>query len=959
MNHRTPFGLVRSSGTCLSSAGHTKVTWSLVPEGLFWARMPKADACADDDLGSEDELGWHSFTLAADQGSDGYSAMNFIQRSCGVVVQPMWCASHGSWRDFQKCVRDAGLWSFFLCLMICMNIVHGPWSEDQRHRQVTEAWCELRKRLTPSQCPLYQEWAGNILWERGMSQGALNPNTQDLWASLGQTTPWQLKDYKVNLNRFWHAVQKAREYATHWSTFLLGWTWLALESDLLASAAVKRLLFPTAPSADEQGRPSTDADRVGVDDRALRASCTNAVVITVLFMSSRLRLFIVRMLLTVSAPVEAWYRFQAHHCREAFANASWFQSQVRGAFMRQLYEVLQVLSTPKDILWMGFDEPQEVTCLKGDHLEAAVLQNDEMAERLGLITLCMIAARAQRALWFLRGWPQRLVGMLDSVRMTTFLCHELREDYEVYKKFKAAAQSGEAHVATWLRRSVMRLPSVIMMVRALRRREWQPDASFYAWLERHTRRFTNSVLCEDGFNVSKNSRRVKGKKRYMRPQKALTTVLQKRVTSKLHRYVPVLQRSAPAFRGASVPAAAWAPCVNKQRAKWKGLVSAKQSTSWYSPGPDRDAVQHADLAVGRAICATDPPRFDLLSSVWIGEVCDKKHKFVMRRPGSDEWFMPLTAIPGSAVLAWPGRIRRLASGMNDEVFVFEPEPESVSLELVASFADWTARSFLWRSPAYFASSMQGGHGVGAPLAVRPVMSSIEMPLLRLCAKHGFWSMAKSWLQKLSAHIGVPWRSGAIDCEAVFELAKHCLDDDSGDSALDGLRYRLSAMDAEIADDDDALSALDEAVEVLEKRDEKQVTQAKEQAATKSADVAVFREGLKVKAAQVRAAVAKAKPAARRKTSSSASTRKHKYPIGRVAHSEAKRYCPPGAFVWRGLNDGAWWGRVPPFKRVSRSWAAYGEEQALKLVLESLWATHLETQGLGLDACPWAGLFETT
>lgn len=514
----------------------------------------------------------------------------------------------------------------------------------------------------------------------------------------------------------------------------------------------------------------------------------------------------------------------------------------------------------------------------------------------------------------------RLVAMLDNAQMTLRLCQELQEDAEVYKKFKAVAEAGEPHVGAWLRRSAMRLPSVILVVRALRRRQWRPDKGSYQWLDRRSRRFTNSVLCEDGFNLQEL------------PEDQWQEAL----------HAPAESDDDGAAQAGDFEVAPVCACVAPQRPSLSGcecpsgrMVCVRQEVDGEVEGPRLDeagdllaqpwdVVQFADLEVGRAICASDPPRFGLLASIWIGEVCDKNRKFVMRKPGAEQWLMPLTAVLGSAVLAWLGRVDRLA-GSNDDIFIFDPERKSTTLLLVASFEEWSTGSFLWRSPAYFASSMQGSSLGAARLAVMLAMTFAEMPLLRLCAKHGFWSMGKSWLQKLSAHVGVPWCSGPSVCEAVFGLSKHCLADEGDDSAMDGLRHRPGALDAEIADDDDdALNALDEALEVLEKPDEKQVAQAKEQAVSKSAEVAIFREALKEKATKVREAAAKAKSKPAKRAVSS-TVRKHKYSIGRVAHCGAKKICSLGAFVWRGLNDGAWWGRLPPFKRVSRSWSEYGEE----------------------------------
>lgn len=106
------------------------------------AEMPKKGAGVGDgdDLGSQDEIEWNGFGSAADQGPGGYSAIKYSTRIRRIAIETNWCAPHGSWRDMQVCLKEARLWSYFLCLIVCMNIVHGPGAQDQHHMQATQVW---------------------------------------------------------------------------------------------------------------------------------------------------------------------------------------------------------------------------------------------------------------------------------------------------------------------------------------------------------------------------------------------------------------------------------------------------------------------------------------------------------------------------------------------------------------------------------------------------------------------------------------------------------------------------------------------------------------------------------------------------------------------------------------------------------------------------------------------------
>jgi hypothetical protein len=81
--------------------------------------------------------------------------------------------------------------------------------------------------------------------------------------------------------------------------------------------------------------------------------------------------------------------------------------------------------------------------------------------------------------------------------------------------------------------------------------------------------------------------------------------------------------------------------------------------------------------------------------------------------------------------------------------------------------------------------------------------------------------------------------------------------------------------------------------------------------------------------------------------------------GVVPHAVAKSLAPEGACVWRHMTEGAWIGRLPPFKSASRSWNKHGEFNACKQVLQHVWKQKLELDGLSVDECPIAGLFDDT
>lgn len=62
--------------------------------------------------GFGDPLQWPVLSIAADRGSDGVSALHYLQRECKVCVEELFDPSHDSWRDFQRALRETGLTSY-------------------------------------------------------------------------------------------------------------------------------------------------------------------------------------------------------------------------------------------------------------------------------------------------------------------------------------------------------------------------------------------------------------------------------------------------------------------------------------------------------------------------------------------------------------------------------------------------------------------------------------------------------------------------------------------------------------------------------------------------------------------------------------------------------------------------------------------------------------------------------
>lgn len=173
-----------------------------------------------------------------------------------------------------------------------------------------------------------------------------------------------------------------------------------------------------------------------------------------------------------------------------------------------------------DIEWIGFWTPNLGTaCPENQAL------NDEQtnATTFGDLILAMVAARASRAVVMLRGWPDRSIRCLEGGSVAQDTLEALRVDYSNFQRLKKVASTGNKRAEVLAKRSLFNTMPVMQLALAC---ESSPTGSFMmwpafmAWLPQKHRRQVGSLICESAFNLQKNANCIKGKRRYMRPDKA-------------------------------------------------------------------------------------------------------------------------------------------------------------------------------------------------------------------------------------------------------------------------------------------------------------------------------------------------------------------------------------------------------------------------------------------------------
>ena len=200
-------------------------------------------------------------------------------------------------------------------------------------------------------------------------------------------------------------------------------------------------------------------------------------------------------------------------------------------------------------------------------------------------------------------------------------------------------------------------------------------------------------------------------------------VLARQVLSKQHRYDELEVDSGISSRAVRLPGEVFQASGKSE--SWIGqVVSTAPKPGWYSPAVSNHNQQQADLEVIKIAASTQS--WSALSTMWLGCLCQRKHRILIHRLGTDKWYFAGHHWPDSAVLAWPALHGFMPGpvGPSRHQF-FEPDLQVQAPELlsVSCLKDWEAISYLWRSPAW-----QYAHYPAAHLSMQPAV--------RAFPKHG-------------------------------------------------------------------------------------------------------------------------------------------------------------------------------------------------------------------------------
>jgi hypothetical protein len=297
---------------------------------------------------------------------------------------------------------------------------------------------------------------------------------------------------------------------------------LALDADMLAGEALKKIVAKPSTDPEEVGDATTSKARVTMDKRVLRACTQNAVALDVVFMQDQENRFDLEAIIGLAAPIKARQGKLNSLFREPDKADMYWVDISTGEFFTHLHSIMGTLLSPSFL-----DNCHFSTAVAVDAFNDLLAAEEERAGLAGQFALSLIICRLVRMLDRLEGWPNKLRGVLKSPQFAARIFAEFDLDITIFDDLTD-------HVARnrplkQLKRHVMNLVAV---------RQWMAGwllcgrvqhQKLFDLARRRCKALPSSVLEEEKFKVMKVDKEMKGSRGYRKPAMVMARVLQQKV----------------------------------------------------------------------------------------------------------------------------------------------------------------------------------------------------------------------------------------------------------------------------------------------------------------------------------------------------------------------------------------------------------------------------------------------
>ena len=494
----------------------------------------------------------------------------------------------------------------------------------------------------------------------------------------------------------------------------------------------------TEPATSTGGRRPAD------EERALRSSCQNSMVLGAMFLSDPDNYRKLQCTSLVSAVWEEWFSVQSETLRTAEASKIWLLDQLTGGFMSVVSKSLAQLSSAAALRKAGFQYCRGLAALAADPVVLA--HEDSFASFLVRHTLVLQALRLRRHAWMLLGPSARSVLCLQGHTARGAYMDSLRRDWTIYQDC-VANPDGHTGLAELASRSPFALTTNVQIYKIFEEAAWSWTSSVESYISRMHCRIISTHLCEDGVNRQKNTN--VAPTRTQRVERSFGSLVKSGVMSYAHHFKEVDLVEEPPARDTVLNEKQFRAVHAEAPEKLKGIVGHSEKTQWYSPSAELHAVPFTDILLLRT--ATAHAWHMKLEYRWLCALFSIKNNIIVRNSMTNTpWMVPVLAVGDSVCIMFPCEVKDTGPGQAQLIRVISGMALEELCVPVVDLHDWQARPLEWRSPMWMQKNDPERFKATLPEKyLAPLGQSTRSSVWRRPLRSGMWASRSSAKSRLT------------------------------------------------------------------------------------------------------------------------------------------------------------------------------------------------------------------
>ncbi|CAK0805739.1 unnamed protein product, partial [Prorocentrum cordatum] len=290
---------------------------------------------------------WKRLAISPDRESSGVCALNAMKHRLHLNAWVCFDWSHDCHNDFDLALDAAGLHYFLMTFVLVANVPCADWNSGAKWQQVKATMDSYFASGDPHASPMFQKIAPRILEslpDAGVITSMKDP-LMEVWNRTAAACPWHKKDAKLEVSRFLGPLQRVKADLRHAPLYELAYTVTCLHMDLLHGKKFLEVHFSGLSPTVESAGGATTSKKMAAEEKTLRASCKNPLVLAMVFWSDPGNIKRLGIISQVGNELLRWQSQQVTDLREFGKVPKFLFMQCSGMFCDSLAKMFNALSS--------------------------------------------------------------------------------------------------------------------------------------------------------------------------------------------------------------------------------------------------------------------------------------------------------------------------------------------------------------------------------------------------------------------------------------------------------------------------------------------------------------------------------------------------------------------------------------------------------------------------------------